>query len=705
MKFDDLLKKIISFTFYAIFTIVPLILTPWNYELFEFNKMIIVYLGTVIITSAWLIRMVINSKVIFKKTLLNLPLLLFLVSQIISSLISIHRYTSVWGYYSRFHGGLISTISYLLLFWAFISNLNKKEVKNSIYIVVTTAFIVAAYGVLEHFGIDEDYWVQDVRNRVFSTLGQPNWLAAYIDSLIFIPLIILFKHNSKKNNNNVLLSLKTKKIISVIFYLILLLCLIFTNSKSGVLSFWLSFAFFSIISLIFLKQKKWKIGTSVWIVSISIYLLLGGNTYQYINKADQWLQLFLPKKQVVEKQTNNQGKQKPQYAPKISESSEIRKVVWQGAVKIWKKYPVFGSGVETYAYSYYQHRPKEHNLLSEWDFLYNKAHNEYLNYLSTSGAFGIGTYLLVIGTTLFIFFKKLSLIENKKTKLLLLGLLSGYVSILITNFFGFSVVVIGLFFFLFPAFAITLTEKKDNKPKKINQIATENLLIILIIVGIAIYCINSIFKIWIADYQFAKGRNYVNANYLLKGRPKLRKAVQLRPKQALFHSKLAETEAKLAIAYNQSNATGSAEMVKDLKQSAEYHAQQTLKLNHVHLNLYKSVLKTYLYLQTIDQQYLAQAEQLLNKAIDLAPTDAKLYYNLGVVYQQMGKPNKAVEVWEKAVELKPNYTKVYFKLADLYIAEGSKQQAQEKLHFVIDNINPDHKRAVRMLEELNQTNK
>ena len=96
-----------------------------------------------------------------------------------------------------------------------------------------------------------------------------------------------------------------------------------------------------------------------------------------------------------------------------TESGEIRKIVWRGAVEIYKNYPLLGSGPETFAYSYYNFRPQEHNLVSEWDFLYNKAHNEYLNYLATVGIIGTTAYLILILTTLASFFLalKLSLIH------------------------------------------------------------------------------------------------------------------------------------------------------------------------------------------------------------------------------------------------------------------------------------------------------
>jgi len=83
-----------------------------------------------------------------------------------------------------------------------------------------------------------------------------------------------------------------------------------------------------------------------------------------------------------------------------SDSMDIRKVVWQGAIELGQRYPLFGPGVETFAYTYYWVRPAAHNLLSEWDFLYNKAHNEYLNFLATTGFFGLFSYLLLITWTL-----------------------------------------------------------------------------------------------------------------------------------------------------------------------------------------------------------------------------------------------------------------------------------------------------------------
>ncbi len=198
-----LLNKIIASAFYSLFIIVPLILTPYNYELFEFNKMLTVYFLTIIISAAWISKMIIQKKILFSKTPFDIPLLLFLLSQILSTIFSLDRHTSVWGYYSRFHGGLLSTISYIILYYAFISN--QISVKKSLKVILSTAVIVSLYGIAEHFGIDKHVWVQDVQSRIFSTLGQPNWLAAYLIALVplsgwLAPLLLLTLYFTKSQS-------------------------------------------------------------------------------------------------------------------------------------------------------------------------------------------------------------------------------------------------------------------------------------------------------------------------------------------------------------------------------------------------------------------------------------------------------------------------------------------------------------------------
>ncbi|MBI4067459.1 hypothetical protein HY407_03675, partial [Candidatus Gottesmanbacteria bacterium] len=100
-----LANNTISISFYLLFFLTPLLLTPFNYELFEYNKMMFTYAATIVIASSWIIKMILEKEIKIRRSPFDLPLLLFLLSQVISTVFSIDRHVSLFGYYSRFNGG------------------------------------------------------------------------------------------------------------------------------------------------------------------------------------------------------------------------------------------------------------------------------------------------------------------------------------------------------------------------------------------------------------------------------------------------------------------------------------------------------------------------------------------------------------------------------------------------------------------------
>ena len=420
------MRKAISIFYNLLFILVPFVFYAKTSEVFEFNKMITIYIFTILIIGTWLIRMVIEKQIIFRRTILDIPLLIFLGSQLISAIFSIDPRTSWLGYYSRFNGGLLSSICYSVLYWAFVSNLDGEATRKIIaYSLLPSALIVSVYGILEHFGgsiscllltgtFDDACWVQDVRTRVFATLGQPNWMAAYLVALL--PLAIS----------------KSKSIFWLLSSVVIFAAILFTKSRSGLLALAAALTIFTGWQIV-----KGKITKQLILVGITFVIVIAIFGTPWTNP------LFTNHQSLV-----TTGAPAPEEGG--TESGDIRKIVWKGAINIWKAYPIFGTGSETFAFTYYMYRPVEHNLVSEWDFLYNKAHNEYLNYLANTGIFGLGSYLVLIGFSIYLL--------RKNT-----ALLAGYVSILITNFFGFSVVITQLLLFLFPAMAITCQNSTTHK--------------------------------------------------------------------------------------------------------------------------------------------------------------------------------------------------------------------------------------------------
>ena len=139
MKF---FRKLLEILFYLLFFLIPIVLWPFSYELFEFNKIIVIYILTLLIIFSWGIKSIIKRKFIFCRTILDIPLVIFLVVQLFSTLVSIDIRTSIFGYYSRFNGGFLSLLSFSLLYWAYVSNINSKKAINSIKVLIFSALLV-----------------------------------------------------------------------------------------------------------------------------------------------------------------------------------------------------------------------------------------------------------------------------------------------------------------------------------------------------------------------------------------------------------------------------------------------------------------------------------------------------------------------------------------------------------------------------------
>ncbi len=699
--------------------------------------MMFVYVLTTIIATTWIIKMIRERKLLIRKTPLDIPLLLFLLANILSTYFSIDPHTSWWGYYSRSNGGLLSTISYITLYYAFVSFYQGKQVYTFLKVALAGGLAVALWAIPEHFGVspscalltnqlDASCWVQDVQSRVFATLGQPNWLAAYLAMLLF-PAIYFF--------------LTTQSLRSKIGYYLLMIALYmaftFTYSRGaafgvlgglGVLVLGVKYPLIKARVLDFRlrqsgqekKTKKqnlnwsmipWK-GLGLTLAGLVLVNVLFGSAltdYKLINKFAP-----PPRPSVSLQQRLPSGTQLENGG---TESGQIRLIVWKGALEIFKHYPLFGSGVETFAYSYYNFRPAEHNLVSEWEFLYNKAHNEYLNYLATTGIMGFISYLAVIGYFLFWTTRQfLKADTTNEKRLLLTALLAAYVSYLIQNIFGFSVVIIALLFYLIPALIFAVTENTQavslekarfyhlvsHIPAWIYRRRIYTKTLQLFFGFIALLILLRLSNYWIADTFYSLGsRSDENGNparaynYLIR-------ATDLNSYEPLYHSELGYAAAGSAVV-SVEDATSSASLI----QTADEEIQTALRISPKNTTIYRTAIRAYYFLSTLDASYYQKTLETFDQAIKLAPTDPKLLYNKAKVLADdqanatdsavaKDKINEAISSLKKAIELKPNYRDAHYALGLFYYQNDQKKEAIEEMKTVLTLIHDDAEAAEKL---------
>lgn len=732
-----MINKILHFLYYSLFLITPLVMFSQTSELFEFNKMLFIYAISSTVLFLWCVKMLQANKIIFRKTVLDIPIGLFFISQVLSTVFSIDIHTSLFGYYSRFNGGLISIISYIILYYALVSNFNEDEcvsfMKRLIKISFIASIIVIAWGLPGRFGYDlscfvfigqlnNNCWTNQFRpaERMFSTLGQPNWLGAYLAVHFFIGLYYFITSLTEDKE-----TLNKKAPYLYAGYMMLnYAAILFTRSRSTLLAVGGCFVLF-LCYIICVKRTVLKYAGYLLIAFFAVTIIFKtgiSSLDRFITP--QWYgnKLFHTKKSFPE------NEQKSVFLPPeasfdvgVTTSYDIRKIVWKGAKELGLQYPVFGTGVETFAYSYYFVRPVEHNNTSEWDYLYNKAHNEYLNYLATTGFAGLASYILFIGWIMVIAFINIKnqILKIKIEENIIFYLLLGWITILITNFFGFSTTTVNLLFYCIPAFIIGLAVTKNNDvaasdAKNRQAMSLKDRILhsrkamatFIIIVAAYIYCMTGIVSYFIADTKYALGDIYLKNGDYESAANLITQASQIRYEH-VYEDKLSYAIANLAFMASYQKQT---ELSKKLMEMSIGYNTKSLKAALQNVMYWKTGAKNqYLFYQIdLNKQHLVEGIDNLGKARALSPTDPKIPYSLALfytlLYDEEKKPTnkelykaKSLQVIDETIALKKDYREGYFLKGQLLKKYGDIKGAKAVFQFILEHINPQDEEAKKEL--------
>ncbi|MBI2032783.1 MAG: O-antigen ligase family protein, partial [Candidatus Levybacteria bacterium] len=601
-----------------------------------------------------------------------------------------------------------------------------------------------AWGIPSHFGYDPtclvfrgnfdvSCWTVDFQPkiRIFSTLGQPAWMAAYLAVLIPVALgfALIFK---KERKDKSLLSFLFVGLSSAFF-----LAFLWTRTRSGVIGLGIALLFF-FGSILFIQREKISkkfIGKQyIIVVTILLFAAIGFFAQVPLSPFDKIsYQNF--KSQIQKEAPKALTPEETPHSGPLggTDSGKIRLIVWRGALDIWRKNPIFGTGVETYAYAYYKNRPPEHNLTSEWNFLYNKAHNEYLNYLATTGAFGFISYLLIIGIFLGLYFyillnKKIGNIEKLFNKLgvqvnkdsvknardpLVISTVAGFITILVTNFFGFSVVIMNIYLFLIPVFVFIMLSILPSRTlgfsgksgTDVGMFQWSGIVVLFLTSGYLLYFL---FKFWIADTAYALGSNYSKAGEYQLAYPLLHQAVATKA-EPVFRDEMAYNDTALAVTLlsspGEQNATESANLAQQLVGSAVAISDQLVLEHPNNIVFWKSRTRIFYTLAQVNPSYYPLALEAMKKTYELGGNEASISYNLGVLYGQNNELEKAVEILEKTVKLKPDYRDAHYALGLFYneLSLGAdrttvekpefRKKAMDQMQYILDNISKDDPEA------------
>ncbi len=328
--------------------------------------------------------------------------------------------------------------------------------------------------------------------------------------------------------------------------------------------------------------------------------------------------------------------------------------LWDIANKAFIENPILGTGLETFEFSFHKYLNPEYFKYESLFSYADRAHNEFLNIESEVGAFGFLIYIstILLLSTKFILTKKRTLLENIIATSLL--------SILIANFFGFSLTLSFLNLYTILALLCLLTCKIDKKTIKLNS---KSIFIIPTILLFSLFISTTYLKNLSADIHFKSAKTTSTSPYL-----SLQKAVKLNPNQSEIWFYLARF-----LKENNNDFTFALEKAKHFENISVKYLIQEARL-YENSNPEKALFS-------------------LEKARLIAPQNNEIDFLKGRIFFATEKYSKSIEVLEKIIDKSPKY---------LFYSQNEIRRDQVNYYNFIDK-NPEILEVLNLLKSAHKT--
>lgn len=399
-----------------------------------------------------------------------------LLATVVSFFFSNNKFYSFWGNYNIPTDCLVSFIiclTYSFLLTQFFEH--KDDAKKINYVLMLSALGLSLYGIIQHFGYDPISWwgYPQMHLNAYATIGQAVGYATIIGCLMPLMIVSLLHRRHLSHF-----------IIGSVLLFIILMGILYSGSRTPTILGYSSALF--VMALFLLKNRTSAVLRRI---SLIVVLMVISLTAYYLDE-------------------NNALEQKLQ-TESLSTGVSERMQVWQGAIEIWKKYPVLGSGPETFAVELKKVNTADFNTNQNWGLYWHKAHNHIIHYLATVGIVGLLAHLALALYVLWRAFYLFRKPEWTEFDWYSMAYLCGYGFINLANLTAFNFVVTQFYVFLFPVVDALFASKNHlwtlRSPRWLNLV---NMVMIFALAGALAL---EYFNFYRADVYFTSSRKQLEA--------------------------------------------------------------------------------------------------------------------------------------------------------------------------------------------------
>lgn len=719
------MNKISSKHFDLIIEIVILLVVFLVPTIFD-RRLGIVFSGTkvtfmrslgIVLLSLWAMKLVIFKKHHFTRTVLDWPVVSFLLCTTIATLTSVHVYTSFVGFYGRYEG--LTTWYLYGLFFFVVTNYMKsfEQLKRIVMMVLAAAAYMAIYSVIQRHSLDPYMWGGVVTwQRVIGTIGQPNFLAGYMLMAFFLGLAVLLMD---KGDEKALVNWY-EQVFPIGYFIAIqaiFLIMIYNFDIQHIFQWYLCFIAMSIAALFFVFNYQ-SMHPLVLDIFISINLLLSYICILYTQSRGGYMGLFTGAVLFClfagRKWLFNNWKRllflggiififsaftmlNPDFSPFKRFSSEIgtkqdvveseskldlrgaagsRGETWKSAFGILADNPYFGVGPEVLKMVFPRYETDLFRFKEAFHVKQDRSHNETFDVGVTKGLIAFLVYVWLLSLLFWTSWTKSQKLSGN-AHILNAGLIAAALAYLIQNQFSFGVVAITSIFWIIWAMLMNLGQEEIEKTKE-QSISWQDLpwLSLAAILAAALVLIYISFSSFNGDILFKQGKTELQYGQLEPAAQHMEASLRVYPFEggAISHLGIIYLNASRDPARSAANLEKAINVLKYGIAVDAYNADNFHLLSKIYLMLGSSNNKP---------RDLQAAQRYALICLKIDPYYAESYDVLGLLAEKQGDTKLAIENYGKAVMINPNLSDVMDKLDGIFIKRGdlaAKQAFLEKLY-------------------------
>jgi hypothetical protein len=171
------INRIISWIIIALVFLLPVFFLPITTEFYTFNKQTLLISAVGLLLILWALKMVVQKRLVFKKTSLDLPIVVFALAFILTAIIvSPNKVEAILGPTS------LGTILALTAFYFVITNnLKSGAIRSSLSALIASASLLGLISLYQFLGLGESLTsLSWLKNALFTPTGGPLILVSYL---------------------------------------------------------------------------------------------------------------------------------------------------------------------------------------------------------------------------------------------------------------------------------------------------------------------------------------------------------------------------------------------------------------------------------------------------------------------------------------------------------------------------------------------